>query len=345
MQPKLKYWDNYPQSVRLGQVIDERLSIYYTYTKLENNSFAFDLFRGLSSEKKFLLPKYFYDCTGSELFEEICKTDEYYVTRTETSILEKFSKDIIGTCKKAESITELGSGASIKTRYLIDSFIGKKGYLHYSPIDVSSILIESSEKLIQEIPEIKISGIISEYESGIELVNELLPEPKLIIFLGSSIGNFDLQDAKNFIKFIADNMIDEDKFLIGFDMVKDVKVLNDAYNDRTGFTAKFNLNLLNRINIELGGNFDLNKFEHHAFFNEKESRVEMHLTSKVNQSIKIKSINENILFHKDETIHTENSYKFTDEMIEDIASYAGLRIVNKWLDGKGYFSLILFTKI
>lgn len=341
MQIKLNNWRGYYES----EHINDRLSIYYTYIDSSISGFSDDVLKGLYSERKYLHPKYFYDTKGSELFEKICSTKEYYVTRTEASILRKYSNEIISCVPNAEALTELGSGASIKTRYLIDSSIELNGSLQYSPIDVSTILIESAQNLISEIPELRISGIISEYESGIELANELYPEPKLIIFLGSSIGNFDLSDAKRFVKFISDNMIDDDNLLIGFDMVKDTNVLNSAYNDRSGYTSKFNLNLLNRINSELKSNFDVNKFEHHAFFNESESRIEMHLESKENQSVRINGSRIPISFKKGETIHTENSYKFTNCMINDIASYAGLKVVNQWTDERKYFSLVLFQKI
>lgn len=338
MQLEAKKWIKNYQSESLSS----RLTVYYTYSSKTNYSFADDVLHGLSSMPKFLSPKYFYDKTGSDLFEMICCTDEYYVTRTETSILQKYADEIICFAGKATALIELGSGASIKTKFLIDSMINKNTFLHYLPIDVSPILIGSSNQLIDENPKLKISGIISEYESGIGLANYITNEPKLFIFLGSSIGNFDLPDGKRFIKFISDNMTAEDHLLIGFDMVKDKDILHEAYNDRAGVTAAFNLNLLYRINSELGGNFDMKKFEHQAFFNDTRSRIEMHLVSKEKQNIRIGDLNEIIHFAEGESIHTENSYKFTGDMINDFALYAGLQLVRTWTDSKNYFSLCLF---
>lgn len=325
------------------EFINDRLSIFYAYMDPGNSSFADDVIRGLSATQKWLHAKYFYDAYGSDLFEKICTTREYYVTRTETSILSKFSSKIIDACSTVESVTELGSGASVKTRFLIDSSISQRGYLHYLPIDVSSILIESSRSLIKEIPELRISGIISEYENGINIANEISPEPKLLIFLGSSIGNFDFEDSRNFIRFISENMLDEDRLLVGFDLSKDVNVLNAAYNDSEGITAEFNMNLLTRMNRELGSNFDRNKFRHRAYFNAEKSRIEMHLDSLEDQKVRI---NGNVFkFRKGESIHTENSYKFTKQMIGEIASFAGLKILSHWTDEKDYFSEVLFSRI
>jgi L-histidine N-alpha-methyltransferase len=334
-------WNNHYQSSH----VNGRLSIYYTYGHPGDSTFASDVIKGLSSAPKYLLPRYFYDERGSELFEKICTTNEYYLTRTETLILEKYSDEISGELKDVRSLVELGSGNSSKTRILIDSFMRKIGYLHYLPIDVSSILIDSSNKLILDVPRLKISGIISEYRKGIELVSYINSVPKLIIFLGSSIGNFDFDEAKDFLKYISSYMTEDDYLLVGFDMQKSLRILDKAYNDSAGFTALFNLNLLKRINNELGGNFDLNSFKHKAFFNKKESRIEMHLVSKKEQSIAVKSIKKVIRFQKDESIHTENSYKFTDEMVENIASHAGLTLNNSWSDERSYFSLCLFKKI
>ncbi len=340
MQLKITKSQNFIQSER----ISDRLRIYYGYNRSDNSRFADDVRAGLYLIQKELHPKYFYDSKGSDLFEKICSTDDYYVTRTETQILQKFSDDIIDCVSNVESICELGSGVSVKTRYLIDAFIKLKGSLHYIPIDVSPILKSSSETLIGEIPDIKISGIRSEYEYGLDIANSLFPQPKLIIFLGSSIGNFSSGEANLFVKDISNNMIIGDKLLIGFDMVKDKNVLFNAYNDSEGYTAQFNLNVLERINKELKGNFDVNEFEHMAFFNEAESRVEMHLISKINQLVFIEELNEIFRFKLDETIHTENSYKFTDEMIRKIGAYAGLKIENTWMDEKKYFSLVMFKK-
>ena len=213
----------------------------------------------------------------------------------------------------------------------------------YAPIDVSYMAVQTANRLIQDYNELRISGIIGEYESGLELSSYLYDCHRLIIFLGSSIGNFDFDQAKQFVSFIGSKMGKIDSLLIGFDMRKDIDILEAAYNDSAGYTAEFNLNLLRRINDELGGNFDTNKFEHLSFFNEEESRIEMHIVSRTDQEVNIDAITSTIKFRKGERIHTENSYKFTDEMIYELADYAGLQVTKCWQDKRKYFSLCLFN--
>jgi L-histidine Nalpha-methyltransferase len=325
-------------------VFNDRLSVYYL-GNVEENSFADDVKTGLTAENKYLLPKYFYDSEGSQLFEKICETEEYYVTRTETSILKEYSSDIAKYNLNKKILVELGSGSSVKTRYIINALMENYRSLHYVPIDVSDIMISSSEQLTSEIKDISISGLIAEYESGIELSSQLFKEPKLMIFLGSSIGNFDLFHAEQFIRFISSKMNYGDSLLVGFDMVKDINVLNAAYNDKEGVTSAFNLNLLKRINNELNGNFNLENFEHIAFFNAQQSRIEMHLVAKQNQEVRIDLLNLDVCFKAGERIHTENSYKFTPEMINEIAAYSDLHYSKFWTDEKGYFRLCLFSKL
>lgn len=307
-------------------------------------TFAEDVKVGLTAGNKFLLPKYFYDEKGSALFDKICLTDEYYITRTESEILRSYCKELTQLNCNKKATVELGSGSAVKTKYILDAFLSAKGNITYIPIDVSTILIDSAKELLRLNDSLCIDGIIGEYEKGLILSAELCKGPKMIIFLGSSIGNLTPDEAKKFVKFVSDNMSEEDSLLIGFDMVKDIEVLNKAYNDSMGVTTEFNLNLLVRINNELGGHFDLAEFEHQAFFNGQETRIEMHLVSKSKQDVRIDSINETIHFEKGEKIHTENSYKFTDKMIEELAEYSELGIVSKKKDAKGYFSLCLFTK-
>lgn len=328
-----------------SRLISDRLNIYTVRNGQKKKSFAEDVKSGLLDPVKGLHPKYFYDAKGSDLFEKICETPEYYVTRTEAAILEKYSNEIAELNEDKTVVVELGSGSSVKTRYIINSFIDHNGRLDYIPIDVSEILIESSQVLINDYDKLHITGIISEYEEGMEMVNVVTSHPKLVIFLGSSIGNFTRDEARSLVQEISNNMNGNDNFLIGFDLRKDIKILNGAYNDKQGLTAEFNLNILKRINDELGGEFDPAKFEHYAYFNEKESRVEMHLVSKEDHDVLVKGISETIHFKKGETIHTENSYKFTDEMISDIAASAGLKVSHTWKDDNNYFALCLMGKI
>ncbi len=324
--------------------ISDRFSIYYVNSAIKKNTFAEDVKVGLLAINKFLLPKYFYDAAGSALFEKICETPEYYVTRTEAEILKRHSNEIYNINKGKSVIIELGSGTSVKTRYIINSFISNNGGLTYIPIDVSDIIIPSSELLLDEFERLNIKGVLSEYEEGLQTADSISDKPKMIVFLGSSIGNFDLHDAKELVVRIGKIMKKEDTFLIGFDLVKDEAVLNAAYDDAAGVTAMFNINHLQRINSELGGEFDLRKFRHKALFNREESRMEMHLVSMDEQDVCIHEIKEKIHFQKGETIHTENSYKFTDQMINDIAQNADLKVLNKWNDSKNYFALCMMGK-
>lgn len=325
------------------EVINDRLSIYHTPGESGRNTFADDLIDSLKATKKFILPKYFYDEKGSQLFEKICTTPEYYVTRTEATILKEHSDEIAKSNSDKRLIVELGSGSSIKTKYILNAFLRLSGNITYMPIDVSTIMIESSKKLLNEFEGLGIKGTIGEYLDALEIIEETVSEPKMIIFLGSSIGNFDLPHAEEFMKKISNSMNEGDTLLVGFDMVKDINVLNSAYNDNKGVTAEFNLNLLHRINNELASRIDVSNFEHKAFFNAEESRIEMHLVSKCDQSFSLNGSGP-ISFKKNESIHTENSYKFTDKMVMELIQKSGLTYVKKWNDPNDWFGLFLIRK-
>lgn len=320
----------------------ERLKIIRLDNFPKTNSFAEDVKIGLTSENKFLLPKYFYDIRGSELFEQICDTDEYYPTRAEISILKNLSSTISERNKEKNLIVELGSGSSYKTNYILQSFLEIRDKLHYIPIDVSDILVESSKILINKYEKLFITGLVSFYEEGIDYAVNIDKSPKLILFLGSSIGNFTHKEAIEFMKMLRNDITAEDRLLIGFDLIKDREVLMNAYDDKAGITAEFNLNILHRINSELDADFDASQFEHSAIFNEEKSRMEMHLISKEDQTVTIKEIDEVIKFKKGETIHTENSYKFTHEMINNLAEESGMEFSDSYTDEKKYFALCAF---
>mgnify|MGYP001195851606 CR=1 FL=1 len=326
------------------EILNDRFTLYTVENGGSKNTFAEDVITGLASDPKTLPPKYFYDNAGSGLFEKICATPEYYVTRTEASILKDKSENIAAANKGKDLIVELGSGSSIKTRYILNAFIRENSSVNYVPIDVSEILIQSGNGLLNDFEGLSVTGIIGEYEESIEAATEIFPQPKLILFLGSSIGNFDLPHAEEFLGKLSASMRKGDSLLIGFDLVKDETVLNAAYNDSEGVTAEFNMNLLRRINREFSAVIEEDNFEHTAFFNTQKSRIEMHLISKCDQTFSLNGSGE-INFRKGETIHTENSYKFTDEMIRGLASSAGLTISDSWKDDKNYFELCLMDKM
>jgi dimethylhistidine N-methyltransferase len=241
-------------------------------------------------------------------------------------------------------LVELGSGNSRKTRIIINALLAKRRSLKYFPIDISyEMLNESSETLLDEYQDLSISAVIAEYDEGLSVIQKNTSR-KLVLFLGSSLGNFEPAEAKEFMQMIRSHIQDQDTLLIGFDMHKDSSVLNAAYNDSQGITARFNLNILARINRELDGDFNLRKFEHRAFYSEAKGRVEMHLVSKEEHEVNIKGIGETITFKEDESIHTENSYKFTFEQIESMIE-GDFQIVKNWTDKKGWYSVILLAPV
>lgn len=320
----------------------ERIGIYAEKKSTVKDSFAEDVETGLTGYPKYLLPKYLYDEKGSELFELITKTREYYPTRTERIILESCIAELCKICSGVDVISEMGSGSSEKTKIILDHFAQKRNHLAYIPIDVSDILIESSKELVERIHNLSITGIVSEYERGLELLRQIEAKPKLILFLGSSIGNFEDDEIISLMQEIHDAMHEHDHLLIGFDLEKEHSVLNHAYNDSGGITRDFNKNILKRINRELDADFDLQNFNHHAFFNEKKHRVEMHLVSTQDQRVHIGKIERTIAFGEGESIHTENSHKFSDALIAEYAGQSELRVQKIWKDENSYFALTLF---
>ena len=321
---------------------NDRLAIISLENLVSNGNFADDVKNGLTSKKKYLLPKYFYDSKGSDLFEEIMRLDEYYPTETERSIIKNISESLPQLDGKLSTIVEIGSGSSEKTRHIIEAFSNTRDKVYYIPLDISDIIIESSQKLLQEFENISIEGIISEYENGLQIASAANEDPKLYLFLGSSIGNFTFEDSIDFLDNLSSIMQPHDRLLIGFDRIKDRDILRRAYDDSIGVTAKFNLNILERINKELKANFNLNAFDHLAKFNEEKSRIEMHLVSKKLQTVKIDDLELQVHFEAGETIHTENSYKYTPEMIDKLSQESGLQIEKIFTDRKDYFSLVLF---
>ncbi len=307
------------------------------------NSFAEDVDEGLKNSPKYIPCLYFYDYKGSLLFEEICQLPEYYLTRAETEILQTHSEEIISYLPNDILLVELGSGSSIKTELIIEEMLNQYDKVYYSPIDISQkMLKESSISLLEKYDNLEITSVAAEYDEGLRQLDIHKDQTKLILWLGSSIGNFEKKEAINFLKNIVIASSPNDFFLIGFDLQKDKKILEKAYNDSQDVTAEFNLNLLSRINRELGGEFDLDKFVHQAVYNEEKSRIEMYLISTCEQEVYIADLNEYYHFRKNETIHTENSHKFSLKAIDNLADRIGMKIIKQWFDSKKYFNLTLF---
>ena len=325
-------------------VLDSKLQYFKPHASKVEKTFSEEIFSSLNQESKFINPKFFYDQKGSALFEQICSLPEYYPTRTEISILKRISNDLLTHVKENFRIVELGSGASVKTRVILDLFTNLQEKTEYFPIDISEILTESSEKLLKIYDTLHITGIVDSYEGGLKFLNAYDDKNNLILFLGSSFGNFSYEDGIYFLKKINATMKPGDLFLIGLDLVKDKDVLEAAYNDSKNITANFNLNVLSRINDELDADFDLNNFSHHAIYNEEKQRIEMYLRSLVSQSVVISKSNFVLKLKKDELIHTEHSHKYTPSQINTFLEDAGFKIKQTWSDENNYFSLTLASK-
>ncbi len=318
-----------------------------------NNEFAKDVERGLGDKQKHISPKFFYDKKGSKLFEEICQQPEYYLNRTESQILKNSVNEILKIIGGDKiSLVELGNGNSLKTRILLGPLLARLKSVSYFPIDVSlKMLKKSIADLFREYANLKIYGVCSDYVTGLVRINEFIkfkknvPRRKFIIFLGSSIGNFDPKEALAFLRSIVRYVRNDDVLLIGIDLEKDKPILDRAYNDKNGVTAKFNLNVLSRINEELDGEFNVSNFEHKSFYNTNKHRIEMHLISKMDQEVKIGSIGKTFYFKKGETIHTENSYKYSLGRFKKLVRTSGLQIVRNFVDPNKQYCLVLLKKI
>lgn len=325
-------------------IIDSNLEYFKPHSTKIEKTFAEDVSASLNRDSKFISPKYFYDKKGSELFEQICSLPEYYPTRTEIEILKKIQSELEQYLDESFRLVELGSGSSVKTRLILDVFNKIQDRIEYFPIDISEILTESSELLQKDYEDLHITGIVDTYEGGLEFIEKYDEKKNLIIFLGSSYGNFTPNAGKIFLKKINSVMKKDDLFLIGLDLVKNKNTLEKAYDDSQGVTAKFNLNVLSRINDELDADFDLENFKHVAKYNEKDQRIEMYLQSLVNQSVIISKLNLSLKMTQGELIHTEHSHKYTVPQIEEIMNETGFEIKETWMDEKENYSLSLVSK-
>ena len=295
---------------------------------------------GLLSAPRSLPPKYFYDERGSQLFEQICDTPEYYPARTEEKLLSRYSEEIIAQVKPVE-IMELGSGNAQKTRRLFDACEQTEHICTYAPLDVCEPMLENiSEQLRSDYDWLDVKPLLGDYHAGLQY----LPKThgtRLYVFLGGTIGNFYPEQAQNFIKEIKATMRPGDYLLLGADRVKENHLLNAAYNDEQGVTAEFNLNLLNVLNRELKADFDSENFEHKAEFNSTRSRIEMHLVCIRDHIVHMQQLDEIIAFKKGEDILTEVSHKFTFDGLENLLIESGLHIFKHYEPENKYFSLVL----
>ena len=303
------------------------------------SEFATDVLAGLTATPKRLPPKYFYDNAGSALFERITELPEYYPTRREIGILNDHAKDIAALMPRGAVLIEFGSGSSTKTRIVLSA---AKSLAAYVPVDISAqFLHQQMTGLRREYPELALLPIAADFTRPFDLPGAVASMPRVGFFPGSTIGNFEPHEAAAFLRHAGRILGRGATFIVGVDLVKDTTVLQKAYNDSKGITAKFNLNLLLRINRELGAKFNLACFEHHAFFNRERSRIEMHLASLKRQRVKV--CGECIEFRVGETIHTENSYKYSVESFRALARGAGFTPTATWTDADNYFSVHALT--
>lgn len=314
---------------------DDNVTSYHD----EKTEFKNDVEEGLAKPSKQIQSKYFYDEHGSELFNQITRHPDYYLTRSEIEILHAYKKQIsalIGT--EPFNLIELGPGEGIKTQILIEQFLKDSLNFTYMPIDISTkylkhLIVEFNKQL----PELKLKPIHSDYFCGLGWLSSHSTRRNLALFLGSSIGNFDPASTENFLHHLNETLNDGDYVFLGFDLRKDIDILMRAYNDYDGITRDFNLNLLKRINRELGANFDLEKFRHYATYNVHSGAMESYLISLERQDVDIHTLNRSYSFEEIEPIHVEYSYKYLLSQIHELAHSCSFDIIQDYTDSQAYF--------
>jgi len=317
------------------QTASAEINFYDYHPKLAD--IANEVIDGLNQSPRVLSPKFFYDEKGSQLFDKICQTEEYYPTATETQIIRDNINEIAECIGDGCLLVEPGSGNSRKVRELFDA-LQPHAYL---PMDISrAYLRKEANKLAQEFPWLNVHAICTDFTSPVDLPYKPKGPHRVAFFPGSSIGNFHPQEAVEFLSNIANMVGINGSLLIGVDLKKSHTILNAAYNDKLGYTEAFNKNLLNRINRDIDANFDTELFDHLAYYNESKGRIEMHLVSQVEHSVTVEG--EEFQFAEGESIHTENSYKYSVDEFQDLAACAGFNAVKVWTDNDNLFSLHYF---
>jgi L-histidine Nalpha-methyltransferase len=300
-----------------------------------------DIIEGLSQKQKALPSRYLYDDRGSELFEQITDLPEYYPTRTEQSIIAKYATEITrftGGCE----LVELGSGSSRKTRILLDAYSQLDRPLHYYPIDVSAgILKATALALLDRYPQLELCGIAGTYERSLAQLPPAELENRLLIFLGSTLGNLNDEQINSFLDRVRQALVPGEFFLVGVDLQKSIEIIEAAYNDDRGVTAEFNLNILSHLNHRFDGNFDLNSFKHLAFYNSKQHQIEMHLGSLATQTVILKKLNHQFTINPGKTIRTEISRKFQLPTLVKLLESHALKPLQIWTDAQNWFGLVL----
>jgi L-histidine N-alpha-methyltransferase len=304
------------------------------------DSFGKALAEGLAGTPRSIPCRFLYDEFGSKLFEEICELPEYYLTRAEREILRTRAGEIAARFDRAITLAELGSGSAAKTRLLIEAFLARHGRLRYMPVDISrSMLEESSWALLEHYGALEIRAVAAELAAGLDHLRREASRPKLVLWLGSSVGNLGREEAAQFLARVRAAMAPVDALLIGIDLRKPRAVLERAYDDAAGITARFTLNLLERANRELDAHFDVRAFAHRAVYREDEGRVEIRIESLRRQRVAIDALGLEFELARGESIHAEDSFKYSLAEIDALAAAAGLAVAERWLDRAGRFSL------
>jgi L-histidine Nalpha-methyltransferase len=331
--------------MRTQVLANKRLQFYDMGVQADRHIFARDVAHGLAAPQKSLPPKYFYDERGSQLYEQICALPEYYPYRAEREILSTYATQIHAEIGHLP-LVELGSGNATKTRHLLAAYEWAGQPFRYCPVDISrEILWDTANRLLQEYSHAEIRAMHADFAGKPEVIQAFQLEKKAVAFFGSSLGNFTPAESVEFLQRMAAMLGPDDVLLLGMDLKKSLAILLPAYDDAQGITAAFNLNVLHRINRELGGQFNLQSFEHLALYNGALGRIEMHLRSRRAQRVPIVKIEQVVSFGKDETIHTENSYKYNVDEVRDLGYQANLVLRRTWFDAQRHFLLALFRPL
>lgn len=308
------------------------------------NKIASSVYEGLLSKPKWLPSWLFYDSAGSRLFDQITHLPEYYLTRTERGILTARATEIVARAagEQALRLVELGAGSADKTRLLLNAAVARQDTVFYEPVDVSaSALVEAQMRIEDEIPGVLVCPRVEDYTHDLELDSTLPSERRLVLYIGSSIGNFEPGESMLLLERVRAALEPGDCMLLGVDLVKEESVLLDAYDDAAGVTAAFNRNVLVRLNRELDADFDAASFAHRAIWNAEKSRMEMHLVSDRAQKVWLSAIDLRVSFKAGESIHTENSYKYRPGDAETVLTKAGFTPEATWTDERGWFAVCL----
>jgi L-histidine Nalpha-methyltransferase len=299
---------------------------------------AKDVLQGLTADQKFIPSKYFYDARGSRLFEKICLLPEYYLTRTELSLLRRKASELVDGFERGD-LVELGSGSNVKIRTLLEALgPGRRATTRYVPVDISeTALLSAAQGLVRRYPELKVAAIKADFMRDLSSITS--DRRKLVLFFGSTIGNLDDDECRIFLGAVASSLQDGDRFLLGLDMLKPRPILEAAYNDAQQVTADFNKNVLRVLNRELDATFDVNNFEHVAFFDADRERVEMHLRANRGLTVNIRDIGLSVSLNKGESIRTEICRKFSRAAAEKMVGEVGMRVARWHSDLRGWFSI------